>query len=73
MIPVADGAGEVVALGEGVSDVAIGDRVIPHFMPNWQGGAITPRNVAAMRGVTLPGSLADYVVGHQPGCIARPP
>src|ERR1700716_3983430 len=61
MIPVADGAGEVAALGEDVNGLAIGDRVIPHFMPNWQGGAITPRNVAAMRGVTLPGSLAQYV------------
>jgi NADPH:quinone reductase-like Zn-dependent oxidoreductase len=72
MIPVADGAGEVVALGEGVSDVAIGDRVIPHFMPNWQGGAITPRNVAAMRGVTLPGSLADYVAVPATSLVALP-
>jgi NADPH:quinone reductase-like Zn-dependent oxidoreductase len=62
MIPVADGAGEVAALGEGVSGLAIGDRVIPHFMPHWQGGSITPNSVAALRGVTLPGSLADYVV-----------
>jgi threonine dehydrogenase-like Zn-dependent dehydrogenase len=65
MVPVADGAGEVAALGVGVDDMALGlaagNRVIPHFMPNWQGGAITPRNVAAMRGITLPGSLADYV------------
>lgn len=61
MVPVADGAGEVVALGEAVDGVAVGDRVVPHFMPAWQGGAISPRNVAAMRGVTLPGSLAEYV------------
>ncbi|QPF75179.1 NAD(P)-dependent alcohol dehydrogenase [Roseateles sp. DAIF2] len=61
LIPVADGAGEVVALGEGVEDLAIGDRVVPHFMPNWQGGAITPFSIAAMRGVNLPGSLAEYV------------
>lgn len=62
MIPVADGAGEVAALGEGVSGLAVGERVIPHFMPNWQGGVITPFNVAAMRGITLPGSLCEYVV-----------
>lgn len=61
MIPVADGAGEIAALGEGVSGLSVGDRVLPHFMPNWQGGVITLRNVAAMRGVTLPGSLAEYV------------
>ncbi|MES2612787.1 MAG: NAD(P)-dependent alcohol dehydrogenase [Pseudomonadota bacterium] len=61
MIPVADGAGEVAALGDGVDGLALGDRVVPHFMPLWQGGAITPRHVAAMRGLTLPGSLAEYV------------
>jgi NADPH:quinone reductase-like Zn-dependent oxidoreductase len=76
MIPVADGAGEVAALGEGVDKasfgLAIGDRVIPHFMPLWQGGAITPRHVAAMRGVTLPGSLADYVVVPAASLVALP-
>ncbi|WP_137937705.1 NAD(P)-dependent alcohol dehydrogenase [Chitinivorax sp. B] len=72
MIPVADGAGEVAALGEGVSQFAIGDRVIPHFMPNWQGGIITPHNVAAMRGATLPGSLAEYVAVPASSLVALP-
>jgi NADPH:quinone reductase-like Zn-dependent oxidoreductase len=72
LIPVADGAGEIAALGEGVSGLAIGDRVIPHFMPDWQGGAMTPRNVAAMRGVTLPGSLAEYVAIPATSVIALP-
>ena len=47
MIPVADGAGEVAALGEDISGLAIGDRVIPHFMPTWQGGAIAARTSTA--------------------------
>lgn len=72
MIPVADGAGEVAALGEGVSGLAIGDRVIPHFMPNWQGGSITPRNVAALRGINLPGSLAEYVAVPATSLVALP-
>jgi NADPH:quinone reductase-like Zn-dependent oxidoreductase len=72
MIPVADGAGEVAALGAGVEGLALGDRVIPHFMPNWQGGAITPLNVAAMRGVNRPGSLADYVVVPAASLVALP-
>jgi len=61
MVPVADGAGEIAALGDGVSNWSVGDRVIPHFMPAWLGGPITPRHVAALRGITLPGSLAEYV------------
>ncbi|MBC7801424.1 MAG: NAD(P)-dependent alcohol dehydrogenase [Gemmatimonadaceae bacterium] len=62
VVPVTDGAGEVVEVGEGVDGLAVGDRVVPHFMPRWQGGAITPEGTAAMRGVTLPGSLAEYAV-----------
>ena len=62
MVPVTDGAGEVVALGSDVKDVAIGNRVIPHFMPDWLNGPMHPERIAAMRGITLPGSLSEYVV-----------
>ncbi len=72
LIPVADGAGEVAALGEDVCGFAVGDRVIPHFMPHWQGGAITPYQVAAMRGVSLPGSLSDYVAVPATSLVALP-
>jgi NADPH:quinone reductase-like Zn-dependent oxidoreductase len=72
LVPVADGAGDIAALGDGVSGLAIGDRVIPHFMPNWQAGAITPRNVAALRGVNLPGSLAEYVAVPASSLVAMP-
>lgn len=72
LIPVADGAGEIVALGEAVTDWAIGDRVIPHFMPNWQAGAITASNVAAMRGINLPGSLAEYIAVPASSLVALP-
>ncbi|MET1116465.1 MAG: NAD(P)-dependent alcohol dehydrogenase [Comamonas sp.] len=76
MIPVADGAGEVAALGAGVEEMslglALGDRVIPHFMSNWRGGAVSARNVAAMRGITLPGSLAEYVVVPATSLVGLP-
>ncbi|WP_377700939.1 NAD(P)-dependent alcohol dehydrogenase [Pseudoduganella sp. UC29_71] len=72
LVPVADGAGEIAALGEGVSGWAVGERVIPHFMPNWQGGGITPHNVAAMRGLSLPGSLAEYVAVPASSLAALP-
>jgi len=72
MIPVTDGAGEIAALGDGVDGLSLGDRVIPHFMPNWQAGGITPRHVTAMRGVTLPGSLAEYVVVPATSLVTLP-
>jgi NADPH:quinone reductase-like Zn-dependent oxidoreductase len=72
MVPVTDGAGEIAALGRGVDGFAVGDRVIPHFMPHWQGGAITPGKAAAMRGVNLPGSLAEYVAVPANSLVALP-
>lgn len=59
MIPVTDGAGEIAALGEGVEGWKVGDRVVPGFMPYWQDGKLPPHPLR--RGVTLPGSLAEYV------------
>ncbi|MER8914911.1 NAD(P)-dependent alcohol dehydrogenase [Mesorhizobium sp. M0761] len=61
LIPVADGAGEIVALGEGVTDFAVGDRVVAHAKPRWIGGPPRPNEMTQMRGISLPGSLAEYV------------
>jgi NADPH:quinone reductase-like Zn-dependent oxidoreductase len=62
IIPVADGAGEVVAVGDGVSDLVAGDRVLLHSKPAWIGGPIDAATSRVMRGISLPGSLAEYAV-----------
>jgi len=41
VIPVSDGAGEVVAVGEGVTRVKVGDRVTPTFFQTWTDGEVT--------------------------------
>ena len=72
MVPVADGAGQVAELGEGVQHWAVGDRVMPHFLPDWQDGALTPSALVARRGVTRPGSLAEYVAVPADSLVAIP-
>ena len=37
-IPMSDGAGEVTAVGEGVTEFAVGDRVVSTFFPEWLDG-----------------------------------
>ena len=40
-IPMSDGAGEVIAVGEGVDLFAVGDAVMSTFFPHWPGGPVS--------------------------------
>ena len=46
LIPLSDAAGEIVAVGEGVTAFQAGDRVIGAFHPRWFGGEM-PSTIAA--------------------------
>ncbi|QNQ09820.1 zinc-dependent alcohol dehydrogenase family protein [Sphingomonas alpina] len=58
-VPIADGAGEVIAVGPEVWQVAPGDRVAVHPKAHWIAGRSTAETAGAMRGVTLRGSLVE--------------
>lgn len=72
-IPVSDGAGEIAELGNGVSGWRVGDRVVPHFLPDWASGQPGPVAERRMRGINMPGSLVEYVVVPATGLVALPP
>src|ERR1700712_2984961 len=40
-VPMTDGAGEIVAVGDGVTSFALGDRVFGAFQPLWPEGRLT--------------------------------
>ncbi len=67
-----DGAGEVVAVGEGVSRVEVGDRVCGIFMQRWLDGSLTPDKSKAALGGDVDGMLAEYVLLHQDGVVRFP-
>ncbi|WP_050930363.1 zinc-dependent alcohol dehydrogenase family protein [Aestuariivita boseongensis] len=72
LIPVSDGVGEVVAIGEGVTRVSVGDRVCPTYFQNWTAGAPTPERFASALGGPLDGVMADLVCLSEEGVVKAP-
>ncbi|MEX5305363.1 NAD(P)-dependent alcohol dehydrogenase [Kocuria sp. CPCC 205258] len=61
-IPLADGAGVVEAVGEGVDDLAEGDAVVSCFFPLWQDGPPVDGNFRRVPGDGLDGYAREAVV-----------
>lgn len=59
-IPMADGAGEVTAVGEGVTDFKVGDSVVSTFFPEWIDGTPLVEGF-----VTVPGDGVDGYAREQ--------
>jgi NADPH:quinone reductase-like Zn-dependent oxidoreductase len=60
-IPMSDGAGEVVAVGEGVTAWKVGDAVISAFFPNWPAGGPTTERLTGVPGDHADGFAAEFV------------
>ena len=54
IIPLSDGAGEVVAVGEGVTRFAVGDRATGTFFLDWDDGPRHGAEVDAARSAGAP-------------------
>lgn len=61
LVPCSDGAGEVVAVGEGVHRVGPGDRVAMTFHPYWIAGEQPLGRAILGRGGSVDGTLSEYV------------
>ena len=71
-VPNSDGAGEITAVGPGVSRFRPGDRVASCFFQRWNDGGITPDAMASALGGALDGVLAEDVVLAEDGVVAIP-
>ena len=72
-VPASDGVGEVVAVGPGVTRVAVGDRVAGSFYPHWVDGEATPEKLRApLGGVAADGVLAEHVLFDAEGVAHVP-
>src|SRR5262249_36119587 len=72
LVPMSDGAGEVVEVGAGVTRVKRGDRVAGIFMQSWLSGEVSPSGPRTALGGSVDGMLAEYVVLNQDGVVHIP-
>ena len=72
LIPLSDGAGVIDAVGDGVTDLKVGDRVLACYFQGWAGGAPTRARLATSLGGPLDGTLSELRVFPE-GSVVRLP
>jgi NADPH:quinone reductase-like Zn-dependent oxidoreductase len=71
VVPVSEGAGEVVAIGSNVTCVKVGERVAGAVFPHWIDGPFA-WDYAAQLGGSLDGMLTEYAVLPEEGVVHIP-
>ena len=72
LIPLSDGAGEVIAVGDGVSRFRVGDRIAGLFNQRWLGGEPNQERLRNTLGGPLDGMLAEYSVLPEQSAVSLP-
>jgi NADPH:quinone reductase-like Zn-dependent oxidoreductase len=60
-IPMADGAGEVIEVGENVTEFKVGDSVVSTFFPTWISGEPVVNGFSSVPGDGIDGYAREYV------------
>jgi len=72
LIPLSDGAGEVIEVGPGVTRVKVGDHVAGCFFQRWLGGEASADVHASALGGGIDGMLAEHAVLEEDGVVKIP-
>jgi NADPH:quinone reductase-like Zn-dependent oxidoreductase len=72
LVPLSDGAGEVVALGPKATRFRNGNRVASIFFQQWLAGRFRPEHFATALGGAIDGMLSQYVTLNENGLVAIP-
>ena len=72
IIPLSDGAGEVVETGPGVRRIQVGDRVAGNFFQGWESGPFELAYHKTDLGGSIDGMLAEEVVMPDSGLVRIP-
>lgn len=72
VVPVSDGAGEVVAVGADVSRVSVGDLVCPCFSQSWIAGPLREEYGSGVLGGPRDGVLQQFMALDESGVVKAP-
>ena len=72
LVPLSDGAGEVVAIGPGTTRFRKGDRVAAIFFQQWIEGRFKQEHFASALGGAVDGMLSQYVTLNENGLVTIP-
>ncbi len=72
VVPLSDGAGEVVEVGADVTRWEVGDRVSPIFVRDWLTGGPSDAVLRTSRGGGVDGVLAEYITAPEDSLVAIP-
>jgi NADPH:quinone reductase-like Zn-dependent oxidoreductase len=72
LVPLSDGAGEVVEAGSAAKRWRAGDRVAGIFFPQWLDGRPRPEYLAGALGGGVDGMLSQYVTLHEDSLVRLP-
>jgi len=73
VIPLSDGAGEVVAVGASATRFKTGDKVSPIFFPSWIDGRPAGNATTLSLGGGVDGVLTEYMAIDEKSVVAIPP
>jgi len=72
VIPLSDGAGKVVTVGQDVSSLKVGDPVTPLFFPRWLSGDALGDERSVSTGLEAPGCLREFGVFDESAVVKVP-
>ena len=72
LIPLSDGAGDVVAIGAAVTRFRVGDLVCPTYLPDWHRGPIDAGHIRRRLGGPTDGVLRELMCVHETEAVHAP-